>query len=141
MKKVLFFTTLLALGALILSAGIVFGADNAKPAIPGITVADDHPNGCVDCHKKISDTKDYSLPGEIKAMAKDGKHPDVSSMVKGPADCLKCHGEKAKLPLGSILHRAHLTGESNHFVSSYNGQCMYCHKLDKATGELTVKGI
>lgn len=141
LRKVLFLTVLVALSALILSAGIVYGADNTKPAIPGITVADDHPNGCVDCHKKVSDTKDYSLPAEIKAMAKDGKHPDVASMVKGPADCLKCHGEKAKLPLGKILHEAHLTGDDNHFITNYGGQCMYCHSLDKASGKMAVKGL
>ncbi len=141
LRKILFLAVLAILGAMVLGTGIVYGADNAKPAIPGITVNDDRPNGCIDCHKKVSDAKDYSLPAEIKGMAKEGKHPDVASMIKGPATCLTCHSDKSKNPLGNVLHKAHLTGDSNHFVASYGAQCMNCHGLDKATGKMDVKGF
>ncbi|MBE3575263.1 MAG: hypothetical protein IMW99_07425 [Firmicutes bacterium] len=139
MKRSLILVLAAAVAMVALVAGAVMAAD--APKIPQITVADDHPNGCVDCHRKISADKDYSLQAEIKNMANEKKHPDVAAMIKSPKDCVKCHGANSKYPLGDILHQAHLSGPSNHFVSAYQGQCLYCHKYDKATGKMTVKGL
>ena len=56
--------------------------------LPGVTVEDDHPNGCVDCHQQTDDA-DYRLNVELKAL--EG-HPDISAMMKTvPADCAMCH--------------------------------------------------
>ncbi|BAS26070.1 hypothetical protein [Limnochorda pilosa] len=106
--------------------------------IPGITVADDHPNGCVDCHKP--DSK-YSLQAEVTNLADAGGHPDVASKMKEPADCLMCHESDGRLPMGEIMHVAHLTGGAeNHFISGYDGECMYCHSLGD-DGSIGVKGL
>jgi hypothetical protein len=43
--KILFFLLLVA-GVVTVTVSLV-GADNDKPFLPGVTVADDHPNGCV----------------------------------------------------------------------------------------------
>ena len=93
--------------------------------IPGITVADPAPNGCVDCH--TSDKADDPLakltvlmdaynktgaPAFVKAAAQaaikaaggdpakiTGKHPTGGAMFKGqelPKACLQCHGGDGK---------------------------------------------
>ncbi|SJZ31619.1 hypothetical protein [Selenihalanaerobacter shriftii] len=93
--------------------------------------------GCaVSCHKP--DSK-YNLKNEIKAMAKEGKHADVSSMVsnEGPEKCMTCHSSN----FGKILHEVHLVGtpEENHFladVKSGTAGCVSCHALDAETGEI-----
>ncbi len=120
-------------------------ADQPKvPEIPGITVADTKPNGCNDCHRKVDETRDYSLATEIKAMIQAGTHPKVSDRMLAdlPKQCLSCHKPDGKQPFSEVLHKAHLTGGAeNHFITNYQGQCTYCHKLDPETGRMSVKGL
>lgn len=116
----------------------------AVPAIPGITAEDTRPNGCTDCHRKVSPDRDYSLAAEIAAMVKAGTHPRVSDrlMQDLPKQCTTCHKPDSKVPFGEVMHKAHLVGGAeNHFITNYQGQCMNCHKLDPQTGSITVKGL
>lgn len=114
------------------------------PAIPGITAEDTHPNGCTDCHRKVSADRDYSLATEIANMVKEGRHPRVSDRMLQdlPKQCITCHKPDSKYPFGEIMHSAHLTGGAdNHFITNYQGQCMHCHAMDPQTGSITVKGL
>ena len=54
-------TILLAVAGVTGAVLVLMAADNAKPYLPGITVTDDHPNGCVDCHKNQGEGKDKRL--------------------------------------------------------------------------------
>jgi hypothetical protein len=129
------------------------------PSIPGITTEDIKPNSCVDCHKLYTEPRKFDgrLTTQIKGWMKkvepgllekaqkampegiklEGKHPDVSTFVKViPHDCLACHSSKSsRVPqFRQMIHLIHLTGEDNHFIKNFQGQCTYCHKLDKDTG-------
>jgi hypothetical protein len=122
-----------AAGALLLTA-----ADNAKPPyLPGIMLADDHPNGCVDCHKNQGEGKDYRLN---VSLAQLGKHPKIDAIVKKvPDTCFMCHKAGAKA-LNLVLHKAHYgKGADSAFVKFYQGACLNCHKLDLASGKMTIK--
>lgn len=108
------------------------------PEIPGITVKDDHPNGCADCHKNYPEYKmdvrfstlikvwsekgaDKELINISKATAPKGieitgKHPDISNLVKEkgtkiPTLCLGCHahGSKVAPSFEKMIHLIHLT--------------------------------
>ena len=126
-------------------------------AIPGVTAEDRFPGGCVDCHVKMPEMdvristlmKQWSekVPAPLLAKAEaaaptgaklQGKHPLVpQSLGDIPAGCLKCHGKNATKapPFARLLHAIHLTGgEQNHFLTLFQGECTYCHKLDVATG-------
>ena len=130
------------------------------PEIPGITVEDKVPNGCVGCHKNRPERKkDGRLTTTLKKWGEEvkpkrlemaqatmppdaklkGKHPDVQKLVHViPDDCLMCHrkGSKTVPPFASLLHAIHLTGgKDNHFIVSAGGHCGHCHKLNKKTGE------
>lgn len=108
------------------------------PSLPGITVKDTHPNGCIDCHK-IEGSNNYTLPAELK---KFPNHPDITNVVKNvPTDCLMCHraGTTAG-PLSQRLHKVHYQNPTtNHFISSFGGDCLNCHTLDLKTGVMGVK--
>jgi hypothetical protein len=132
--------TLLLLAAAGFTAGalLLTAADNAKPPyLPGITVADDQPNGCVDCHSNQGEGKDYRLS---VSLAKLVKHPKIDAIVKKvPNDCLMCHKAGANA-LNLVLHKAHYgKGADSAFVKFYQGACLNCHKLDIASGNTTVK--
>ncbi len=118
-------------------AGALWAAD--VPSLAGITVEDKHPNGCVDCHVKVDDEKDYRLPAELKHVE---KHPQIEKIVKiVPNDCLKCHKEGTKPgDFNSVIHKIHFSNpQENHFVLHYNGDCLNCHKLDMNTFKMGVK--
>lgn len=83
--------------------------------------------GCASCH-----TGNYSLENEVKNIA---KHPPVPNATFD--SCMKCH-KAGKLAFGPILHKAHLTGDDNHFVTNYGGECTACHVLDAASGTYTI---
>jgi hypothetical protein len=136
----------------------------APRKIPGITAEDERPHGCVDCHKNDPARKmDHRLsthmeawlegaPKELAAMAQDaaprsmeikGKHPKIKADLTTadiPDKCLACHAkhprnEKEGPPFSRLMHRIHLTGgEENRFLTYYQGECTYCHKLDQKTG-------
>ena len=119
-------------------AGSILVAEDIA-ALPGVTVDDDHPNGCVDCHVKVDEERDHRLNVGVKQFE---KHPPIDKMVKKvPGDCMKCHKESSKAgAMSDVLHKAHFSkGKENHFVSHYNGECLNCHSIDLATGVMGVK--
>ena len=127
--------------------------------IPGITVADDRPLACVECHVNYVDMKldarfstlvtqwtekvDTALLAKAQAsaprgMTLRGKHPVLTSGFDDiPGKCLTCHKRDSDEapPFAQMLHAIHLTGgEANHFLTVYQGECTYCHKLDAKSG-------
>jgi hypothetical protein len=133
--------------------------------IPGINVADVYPQGCVDCHvaKPSGSTVDARLSLQLKAWTSGkvdaallarvqgsappslklkGKHPAADDSLEDiPAACTECHTDDSKKapPLAAMVHRIHLTGgEQNKFMTTYQGECTHCHKLNAATGVWSV---
>jgi hypothetical protein len=127
--------------------------------IPGIITEDPYPNGCVDCHINYVDMKldtrfstlmklwsekvEPKLVEKAQASApKDlmlkGKHPNAVDALKDiPAGCIVCHGKESSTapPFANMIHNIHLIGgEENHFLTMFQGECTYCHKLDLTTG-------
>ncbi len=156
--------------SLILAVGGMFaifsqGKEGEMPNIPGITVEDTRPNGCVDCHRKDGSessplkllikewTKEVSSELLEKARAAapagvelKGKHADTVAMTNTvPKDCLICHSKQSAKTMGApelgrLMHLIHLAGgEENEFITEYQGQCVHCHALNIETGELTIK--
>jgi hypothetical protein len=122
--------------AMFLTVGFVGFAES--PFLPGVTVADDHPKGCVDCHKNEGGGRDYRLNTSLAA---DG-HVDITAIVKNvPQDCGMCHREGvAAGPLTQQTHKSHYQNPAeNVFVNNYQGACLNCHKLDVATGAMSIK--
>lgn len=130
--------------------------------IPGLTAPDTHPNACVDCHKDYPEmnmdvrlstllakwaekveprmlARAQTAAGEFKLT---GKHPKSTAALAGvPQKCLTCHGKASKKapPFARLMHALHLVGgKDNHFMTYYQGDCTYCHKLDQKTGEWKV---
>jgi len=131
--------------------------------IPGLTAEDKFPHGCVDCHINMPDRNqderistlmskwnekvEPELLERAQAVAPagitlKGTHPIVPSALKDiPAVCLLCHGKISKKapPLGQLLHVIHLSGgEDNHFLTIFQGECTYCHKMNKETGTWSI---
>lgn len=109
---------------------------------------DASPKACVDCHKgetKLS-TKlaawtvkvdgpiaahvAASMPKGVKAK---GKHPKLPFGKAIPKSCLGCHGKTSKMapPFSQLMHLIHETGANKI-------DCASCHKLDAATGVMSV---
>jgi len=132
----------------------------ATPArkIPGITTKDEFPKACVDCHVNRKDMpgslsahlKEWTVKVDPKLLAKaqasapkgmtlKGKHPNVAAMVKEiPKGCLTCHAKESKMApaFATMLHAIHLTGgEDNPFLTTFQGECTDCHKLNATTGQ------
>jgi hypothetical protein len=144
---------------LLLSSATPGSGAPAARAIPGITAKDPFPRGCVDCHVQRPD-KDQRLSTLLaqwnqkvdpqllaRAQASSpagttlkGKHPKVP-LNDIPAGCLKCHARTSKLapPLATMLHGFHFGGgKDNEFLTQFQGECTYCHKLNAATGAWTL---
>lgn len=127
--------------------------------IPGLTAEDKFPNGCVDCHINMPDIKQderistlmskWNKKVEIKLLKKaqavapsgmtlKGIHPPASESLKNVPDaCMTCHSKTSRTapPLAALLHVIHLTGaDNNHFLTIFQGECTYCHKLNDTTG-------
>ena len=137
-KKAFYVIVMLAALFTFTLAGSILVAEDIA-ALPGITVDDDHPNGCVDCHVKVNDERDYRLNVGLKQIA---KHPPIDKMVKKvPDDCMKCHKEGSKAgAMSDVLHKSHFSkGKESHFVSNYSGECLHCHSIDLGTGVMGVK--
>ncbi len=161
---------LIVVVSLILAVGSMFaafsqGKEAEIPRIPGITVEDTRPNGCVDCHREDGSEKPAlktlikewteEVPSELleKAQAAapagvelKGKHADIVAMIANiPMDCLTCHSEKMSKAINApelarLMHLIHFAGgEENEFITEYEGQCVQCHTLNKETGELTIQ--
>lgn len=147
LKKFLIVGLIVSTGITVTGIPIVFGQEEtALPEIPGITVEDSKPNGCVDCHRKVSEERDYRLTRHIEELAKKGEHPNVVASISTiPTDCLVCHSKSAAKNLGTdpfttLLHKIHLVGgKENHFITEYQGKCTYCHALNKETGKWRIK--
>jgi len=153
---------LLPLAALISAQG----APQLPPPrdIPGITVQDDHPRACVDCHvnmpeanldvrfSTLIDEWTREVPPALLAKAQaaapqgitlQGRHPALPAAMfqNVPGACLNCHGAQSQFapPFRRMLHMIHLTGGAeNVFLTVYQGECTHCHKLDQATGTWTI---
>lgn len=128
-KRMLLLCSALSVG---LGVAVVSGDEAAAPAAP----ADETPMGCVSCHVE-KDGKDMRLPqmlGRIKG------HPNVAGMVKeAPTGCTMCHKKGPKPPaLSEAVHKAHF-GADKPFVKTYGFACTACHKMDGATGKVSMK--
>lgn len=132
----------------------------ARP-VPGLTAADKHPEGCVDCHvvdktrghdERLSVALAEWTAGKIDAellaqtrasmpagVTAKGKHPAAEDSAEDiPAACLDCHdaGSRKAPPFAKLLHLVHLTGGGKSpFMTVFQGECTHCHKLDAKTGE------
>ncbi len=113
-------------------------ADHNKRSLPGVTVTDKYPNGCVDCHKAFSD-KDYRPKMGLDKI--DG-HSEMDAIARNlPRDCMKCHKADSSIGyLGDIAHRDHYRKPSkNVFIIVYEGDCLNCHGIDHESGRTTLK--
>lgn len=131
--------------------------------IPGITAEDPFPRGCVDCHVERPDLKmdvrlstimrpwqtqvDPAFLARVQPYAPSGvmlkgKHEPFDDTKEDiPTACITCHDKKPKTapPFARLVHGLHLVGgEKNHFLTKFEGQCTYCHKLDTVTGAWSV---
>ncbi len=144
------------------SAGGPPAGSGPPPArqVPGINAEDPYPGGCVDCHivypdmnmdtrfstllKGWGDRVEPGLLAKAQSSAPEGvsltgKHPPADGAVQDvPAACLTCHGRNSRKapPFVRMIHRLHLVGgEENHFMTVFQAQCTFCHKLNLSTGE------
>jgi hypothetical protein len=123
--------TLLVLAAMVaIVVALSAAAAGTTPFLPGITVKDENPNGCVDCHRNAGAGKDsrlnVSLPANVKG------HPDIAKVMKSlPADCAMCHAAgRTAAPLQQVIHQAHYRDPAkNAFVTANQGACLHCHTL------------
>jgi hypothetical protein len=147
--------------ALILAVGTglaVYTQEESVPAIPDITVDDPHPNGCVDCHRRAGDDRDYRLSTAIAEWAEEGvseallersqaawpdvflegQHPAVAEFVADqplPQSCFNCHKDDSGIPLDPLVHTLHFAGGGqNRFVAGDNGRCLHCHTMNADVG-------
>lgn len=140
-------------------AATAAGALPSAREIPGITSADKFPRACVDCHINMPDINRDERIGtmmsewtsgvrkELLDKARSvanggaslrGRHPAVTGALEDiPAACVTCHErtDSRAPPLGPLLHIIHLTGQENHFLRIFQGECTHCHKLDTDTGK------
>lgn len=138
------------------------GTEALPPArqVPGITTADENPDGCVGCHvvyrdkgldARLSVALEEWTAGKVEptllaqteatmpaGVAARGRHPSAEDSPEDiPAACLDCHDSSSKKapPFSRLLHLVHLTGGArNPFMTVYRGECTHCHKLDARTG-------
>ena len=164
MKRLLLFVVAIGFSLSILPAiaQVQQESTSAPPParkIPGLTAEDPFPNGCVDCHLNYPDMKldarfstlmkqwTVSVEPELLARAQaaapgglklKGKHPAADAALKDiPKGCMVCHNRESNFapPFARMLHLVHLTGgEENYYLTMFQGECAYCHKLDKITG-------
>ncbi|MGE5175904.1 MAG: hypothetical protein ACM3JJ_05950 [Hyphomicrobiales bacterium] len=165
MRRILpfLFCSLLALPVTVFAQDTGAGAAPEAPrAIPGITAPDSFPDACVSCHVNMPDRKmdarlSTALTGwatsvDPKLLAKaqatmpegvtlKGTHPESKTATENvPKKCITCHtARKSAPPFANMIHLIHLTGGAeNHFLTEFQGQCTFCHKLDEKTGAWSV---
>jgi hypothetical protein len=147
-----------SIGFLLLST-IAFAAPPAARKIPGINAPDPYAKACVDCHVKGPDRpaplsviiKQWNTKVDPSLLAKAQSAAPKGLMLKGkhfgapatdvPASCLKCHakGSKVAPPFATMMHAIHLTGgDANSFMTTFQGECTDCHKLNAKTGEWSI---
>lgn len=137
------------------------GGAELPPArgVPGVSSADLHPHGCVDCHVQIPEMNVDARFGTLMAkleqevepkllemarasspegVAIRGRHPPVPGALKDiPTSCNPCHAADSRTapPFARLLHRIHLSSDPrNVFMTVYQGECTHCHKLDGVSG-------
>jgi len=139
-------------------------AEPVVPEIPGLTVEDPFPRGCVDCHidrpeaqmdVRISTRmRTWSEQVEAKVLERvqaimtgtaklSGRHPRLSeeSYQDIPANCMQCHSaaQNSVPRMGPMLHALHLIGaQENHFFTLFGGECTHCHKFEANTGTWSI---
>lgn len=129
-------------------------------SIPGITVEDQFPLACVDCHIDYTELQlDARLSTLMARWAEEvdpavvesaravtdpsvqltGVHPTVDGARDDiPAACFDCHRSDAgdEVPLIPLLHKFHFGGGSEAvFLTVFQGECTHCHKFDGTTGQ------
>jgi hypothetical protein len=136
-KRVLVIGGLAAAGIVVAVICLAAATAADTALLPGITVEDAFPRGCVDCHK-VSGGQDLRVNAMLR---KIGEHPDVgSSMASLPGDCAQCHKKGGAAPMiNLVMHRAHYKDAKGYFVTGYKGACLNCHALNQKTGEVGVK--
>jgi cytochrome c553 len=150
---------------LVTAHGVALAQEAPLPAprsIPGINAPDPFPQACVSCHVVLPDGRDVRLSTLVRrwqtgvdsamlaiaqsaapaGLTLSGRHPDVPQALSDiPAGCLICHGRSATQapPFSRLLHRIHLaSGETGLFLSMFQGECTFCHKLDKTSGAWSI---
>ncbi len=122
--------------ALLVAGGTAWG--QAAANLPGITVKDPYPMGCVSCHlnEKGQDRRVSTWLAQTVQ-----NHPNVKSLKTIPTDCMVCHVKDGTAePMNVAMHKSHYkNGSKNGFVQFYGGSCLSCHALSQATWETTVK--
>ena len=111
---------------------------NDAPELSGITVEDKYPNGCIDCHNDAGGEEIRRLDVILEEL----DHTNVSALTKiVPDDCARCHKEGTSIGgLNKQTHRIHYENPSeNDFIDDFQGECLACHALNSATGEVTTK--
>lgn len=120
---------------IVLSVILVAADNDSSPLLPGLTSADEFPNGCVDCHKKDSSARAINV-----ILADLDDHPNVAAMMKTiPDSCNMCHKEGGSAePLQS--HKIHYEDpHSNKFVVEFDGSCLHCHRLNISDNSMALK--
>jgi len=123
----------LAALAMFTATGTGGAAWAADAYLPGITLNDPNPEGCVSCHKG-----EMSLKTKLAAL----KHRNIDGKVNVvPDDCKSCHTEEEGLEsMSAISHSMHYASlSSSEFVTKHQGSCLHCHALATGSGEVKVK--
>ena len=119
----------LALGLVVL-VGLVlvvtWGSRQTTGAAPAV-------QGCPTCHGAAG-----KEPGLDALTKKIKNHPAMAA--KTVQQCALCHTKgPTPAPFRMLLHKVHLN--SSKFATAYKGTCTSCHRVDKATGTVTVFGL
>jgi len=119
----------LALGLVVL-VGLVlvvtWGSRQTTGAAPAV-------QGCPTCHGAAG--KEPALDALTKKIK---NHPAMAA--KTVQQCALCHTKgPTPAPFRMLLHKVHLN--SSKFATAYKGTCTSCHRVDKATGTVTVFGL
>lgn len=155
--------------ALILSLCSTFlsttiSAEPVVSEIPGLTVEDPFPRGCVDCHiERPEERMDVRISTRMRAWSErveakvlervqaimtgtvklSGRHPRLSEQTYRniPATCMQCHSatQRTVPRMGPMLHALHLIGgQENHFLTLFGGECTHCHKFEADSGTWSI---
>ncbi len=106
----------------------------------GGAVADERPDGCVDCHVKKQGQTDLRLNALLHQIG----HEPIERTRNVPRDCQRCHRSADVEGLQTfdvLMHAIHYdVPRTNTFITKYGGDCRNCHGMDADTGVASVKG-
>lgn len=161
----IFAAIMIAPSAIFSKVGMAENEQNRYPSareIPGLTIEDKFPDGCVDCHINMPERKqderistlmsgwtikiDEKLLNKVRKVFPNtelkGVHPLAAESLEDiPSACIACHRSTSDTapPFAELLHVIHLTGlNENHFLTIFQGECTHCHKLNAETGAWTM---